>query len=40
MLNTIANVYQHNSFGTMKNWNSPKKLTDDNNEANTFNYLT
>lgn len=40
LLDTIANTYQRNNFGTMKTWSSPKKLGEDNNEANIFNYLT
>lgn len=40
LLDTIANTYQRNNFGTMKTWSSPKKLGEDNNEANVFNYLT
>lgn len=40
MLDTIAETYKHNNFGTMKNWSSPKKLTEENNESNMFSYLT
>lgn len=40
LLVTISKTYQRNNFGTMKTWNSPKKLTEDYNEAPIFNYLT
>lgn len=40
LLDIIAMTYQRNNFGTMKTWNSPKKLGEDYNEAFIFNYLT
>lgn len=40
LLVTISKTYHRNNFGTMKTWNSPKKLTEDYNEAYMFNYLT